>query len=217
MDGQRSLALQAGRGFAKLTDDSMFHSLAIVRFGSFDEVAALGERPRHEIPAGMWDFAHGYAQLRRGDRDAARASLDRLSRGARGSTAAFKIHPAKVLLGIVAGILDGEVRRADGDLSGALTAFERAVALQDSLLVDDPEPLPLAARHWLGAALLDARRFADAERVYRDDLGRHPHNGWALVGLQQALKAQGKATASVDDDLRKSWARADVRIPGSRY
>ena len=85
-----------------------------------------------------------------------------------------------------------------------IEAFERAVSLQDSLLVDDPEPLPLAARHWLGAALLDQRRFADAERVYREDLVRHPHNGWALTGLREALKAQGKPTGAVDKELLTS-------------
>ena len=217
MDGQGSLAVQAGRGFAKLTGDPMYAGLTLVRFGRFDEVAGIGARPRGDIPAGVWDFAQGYAQLRRGDRVAAGRSLDRLLTAAASSTAVFKIHPAKALLGTLAGILDGEVRRAKGDLATAIPAFERGVSLEDSLIVDDPEPLPFAARHWLGAALLDAGRFADAERVYREDLARHPHNGWSLVGLQQALKAQGKPSREVDEDLRASWARADTPIRASRF
>ena len=38
-----------------------------------------------------------------------------------------------------------------------------------------------------GAALIEAKRYAEAEKVYRDDLQQHPHNGWSLLGLQQAL------------------------------
>jgi len=129
----------------------------------------------------------------------------------------FKFHTAKVLLGTLAAILEGEIDRAAGDVKGAIMAFERAVVLNDTIILDDPEPLPFPARHWLGAALLDARRFADAERVYRQDLVRHPHNAWSLLGLQLALKGQGKDSADVDADLGRSWARADTRIRASRF
>jgi hypothetical protein len=118
---------------------------------------------------------------------------------------------------MVSGILEGELHRARGDEAAAIAAFERAVAVDDSIVIDDPEPLPFPARHWLGAALLDARRFADAERVYRTDLSRHPHNGWSLVGLRLALKGQRKDTRLVDDDLRASFSRADTPIKSSRF
>jgi tetratricopeptide (TPR) repeat protein len=217
MDGQSSVALQAARGFTRVTSDSMLHALALVRFGRFEDVKSLGPRPASEIAAAVWDFANGYAALRRGEAAASRASYERLQKTAGSSTGAFSIHPAKTLLGTLAAILDGERQLAASDPAAAIKAFERAVALQDALLIDDPEPLPFAARHWLGAALIEARRFAEAERVYREDLVRHPHNGWALVGLQLALKGQGKPTRAVDEDLRASWARADIQIRASRY
>jgi tetratricopeptide (TPR) repeat protein len=121
------------------------------------------------------------------------------------------------LIGALAGILEGEIAREAKDLPAAIAAFERAVTLDDELDYDEPEPLPFAARHWLGAALLEAGRHADAERVYRDDLKDHPHNGWSLLGLQQALKAQGKPTSEVDADLTKSWSRSDTWIRASRF
>src|SRR5687768_4509248 len=217
MDGQRGVAVQAARGFARLTSDSMLLSLVLVRFGQFDEVATLGERPANDISAGLWDFAQGYAALRRGDRSAAAAALERLEQAARSSKAAFRIHPARTLLGTVAAILEGEIHRAATNAGAMIEAFERAVSLQDRLLIDDPEPLPLAARHWLGAALMDQRRFGDAERVYREDLARHPHNGWSLTGLREALKAQGKPTGAVDKELLTAWARSDIRISSSRF
>ena len=45
-----------------------------------------------------------------------------------------------------------------------------------------------------GAVLLEAKRPSEAETVYWEDLKRNRENGWALFGLMQALKAQGKMT-----------------------
>jgi tetratricopeptide (TPR) repeat protein len=215
-DGQSAPAISAARGIVTLTGDPMYLALTLVRFGRFAEIARMGERPTADIPAGMWDFANGYAALRAGNMETARQSLERIST-ARSSKAVFKFHTANVLFGVLGGILEGEIERSAGNLKRSVAAFERAVALDDSIVIDDPEPLTLPARHWLGAALLEAKRFADAERVYRDDLKRHPHNGWSLVGLQLALKGQGKASADVDADLRNSWARADTPIKTSRF
>ncbi len=91
------------------------------------------------------------------------------------------------------------------------------MALDDGLEIDEPEPLPFPARHWLGAALLDAGRAADAERVYRDDLQQHPRNGWSLRGLQLALSAQGKPSAEIETAFRESWRRSDTWIRASRF
>jgi tetratricopeptide (TPR) repeat protein len=217
MDGQGAVAMQAGKDYAKLTGDTMYQVLTLVRFGRFDEIPAVTSRPANEISAGMWDFAQGYAKLRLGEADFARVYLARVRHAAATSKAVFRGHPAERLLGIVGGILEGEVLRAEGDLPGAVTAFERAAALYNALDYDEPEPLPFAAEHWLGSALLEAGRAADAERVYRAELSHHPHNGWSLLGLRQALIAQGKPTAGVDADMEKSWARSDAWIRSSRF
>jgi tetratricopeptide (TPR) repeat protein len=217
MDGQSAPAISAARGIAKLTGDPMYLGLTLVRFGRFDEIDEMGDRPAGEISAGIWDFAHGYAELRAGNAQAAQRNLDRVLRAAESSKAVFKFHSAKTLLGTLGGVLEGEIHRSTGDLGAAVAAFERAVSFDDSLIIDDPEPLPFPARQWLGAALVEAKRFADAERVYRADLGRHPHNGWSLLGLQLALKGQGRPSRAVDDDLRASWARSDTPIRASRF
>ena len=129
----------------------------------------------------------------------------------------MRFHPAETLLGVVAGILEGELQRDRGDLDAAVLAFEQAVALEDALAYDEPEPLPFAARHWLGAALLEQERFADAERVYREEIEDHPHNGWSLFGLQTAIQAQNRTDTAVDEDLEQSWARADIWLRASRF
>ena len=216
MDGQGAIAIQAGKDYAKLTGSNMFHALTLIRFGRFDEVLELEDRPDEVIAAGYWDFAQGYAHLRMGEPHLASAYLGRL-RDATGKSAVFRFHSACDLLGTLAQILDGEIRRERGDLEGAIYALEMAVEFYDSLAYDEPEPLPFAAQHWLGAALLEAQHYADAERVYREELKDHPHNGWSLFGLQQALAGQGKSSPEVDAEFEKSWARSDTWIRGSRF
>jgi tetratricopeptide (TPR) repeat protein len=217
MDGQGALAIQAAKDFAKLTGDTFHHVLALTRFGRFDEVLAVTNRPRAQVQGGLWDFAQGYAHLRQGDADFAKVYLARVRKTADTSTAMLRVHSAKGLLGTVAGILEGEIQREAGDLAGAIAAFERAVAIEDALIYDEPEPLPFAARHWLGAALLEAGRYADAERVYREEIEDHPHNGWSLLGLQKALAGRGVVSPEVDADLAASWARSDTWIRASRF
>jgi tetratricopeptide (TPR) repeat protein len=216
-DGQGALAIQAGKDFAKLTGDSFHHVLTLVRFGRFDEVLEVKDRPDDEVIGGLWDFAQGYAHLRQGAPDFAKLYLARVQKTAETSKATFRMHSARNLLGTVAGILEGEILRDGGDLNAAIAAFERAVRLEDALVYDEPEPLPFAARHWLGAALLEARRYDDAERAYREELEDHPHNGWSLLGLKQALAARGVASPEVDADFTASWSRSDTWIRASRF
>ena len=79
-------------------------------------------------------------------------------------------------------------------------------------------PTGTAPRHSLGAALLEAGRPAEAETVYWEDLKRNPENGWALTGLLQAVKTQGRThdAAVIADRLERAWQRADVRPKASR-
>jgi tetratricopeptide (TPR) repeat protein len=217
MDGQGAIAMQAGKDYAKLTGDTFYQVLTMIRFGRFDEALEVKNRPSQDIPGGLWDFSQGYAQLKTGNADFAKVYLERVKKTADTSKAVFRFHSAKQLLGTVAGILEGEILWSAGDLAGAIAAFEQAAAIEDELAYDEPEALPFAARHWLGAALLEAKRYADAERVYREELADHPHNGWSLIGLQKALAGRGITSSDVEDDMTKSWSRSDTWIRTSRF
>jgi tetratricopeptide (TPR) repeat protein len=217
MDGQGAIATQAGKDYTRRTGDTMYQVLTLIRFGRFDEVIEVTKRPEREVAAGAWDFAQGYARLKTGDTDFARLYLARVKKTAETSTQEFRQHPAKRLLGVLAHLLEGEILLADKNAAGAIAAFETAVQLDDELEYDEPEPLPFPARHWLGAALIQEKRYAEAEKVYRDDLDQHPHNGWSLLGLRQALTGQGKTDTAVEEDFAKSWARADHWVRWSRF
>ena len=117
---------------------------------------------------------------------------------------------------MVAGILEGEILRHNGDSEGAVAVLEEAIALEDGLRYDEPEPLNFSARHWLGDVLLEVERYDRAEAVFRAALADHPLNGWSLYGLEAALRGRGRALEAdtVSDQLRESWARSDTWIRG---
>ena len=216
-DGQGAIAMRAGKDYRKLTGDNTFELLTLVRFGRFDEILEVTERSEADYAAGVWDFAQGYARVRLGEADFARAHLVRLREIAETTDAVVRFDRASLLLSVLAEILAGEIQWSQGNLRAAIAAFERAVEHEDELGYDEPEPLPFAARHWLGAALLAAGRDADAERAYREELEDHPRNGWSLFGLREALAAQGESDPAVDEGFEQSWARADVWITASRF
>lgn len=216
-DGQGSIAIQAGDDYEAETGNPIYALLTRIRFGRFDEVLAHDERPEVPRDAAFYDFAQGYALLRHGDAAEARLLRDRVMAYAADSEDVFRFHNAGVLVGALGHLLTGELRLAEGDLEGAIGAFREAVRLEDSLAYDEPEPLPFAPRHWLGAALLATGAAMEAELVYRAELDDHPHNGWSLFGLKQALAAQEKSSAKIDLDFAASWGRADVKLTSSRF
>jgi tetratricopeptide (TPR) repeat protein len=223
MDGQEAQAVEAADAWGALNpgaDGGSLRSLVRVRFGRFAEVLAITDAPAHPIHRGMWAFARGMAHLRGGARDSATAYLARVdSLALNAGTATFRGHSAPVLLGVLSDLLRADMLLADGRPEQALVTLEIAVALEDALQYDEPEPLPFAARDWLGAALLGMGRAADAERVYRAALDDRPHNGWSLYGLEQALRAQGRA-ADADEAstrFRQAWARSRTALTASRF
>jgi tetratricopeptide (TPR) repeat protein len=222
-DGQGAVAIQAARDYTKIDRGGTFYqALTMLRFGRFDELLEVRQPPpNNPILVGLWQFARGYAQLRHERADSARVYLEKVDSGAKAIPAnvSFRGHNAASLLGVAGGILRAELLRKEGRAAEALPVLERAVALEDSLRYDEPEPLNFAARQWLGALLLELNRAADAERVYRAELEDHPHNGWSLYGLEQALRAQGKSREAeqVHEQFVKAWSRSDTLIRGSRF
>ena len=218
-DGQGAIAIQAGKDYAKtVRGGSFYHSLALLRFGRFDEILALDEPPANQVLHGLWAFARGYAYLRQGSLESAHAYLAQVERD-RSSDVAFRGHPAAQLLGVVGFILEGEIELSAGRTEDAIAFFRQAVLLEDDLRYDEPEPLNFSARHWLGAALLENGQASEAEAVYRAELEDHPNNGWSFFGLEQALRARGMEAEAerVHRQFQEAWARSDTWIRSSRF
>lgn len=209
--------MQAAKDYAKKTKNGMYEVLTAVRFGRFDEILGHEQRPEGAISGGMWDFAKGYAHLKAGETDFAQVYLQRVLTVADTSEATFRFHPARQILGVLGGILEGEIFWEQEEREKGIVAFERAVRIEDSMAYDEPEPLPFAARHWLGAAQMETEDFSAAETCYKEELADHPNNGWSLFGLKEALKVQGKDASEVEERFEEAWQRADHWIYSSRY
>jgi Flp pilus assembly protein TadD len=74
-------------------------------------------------------------------------------------------------------------------------------------------------RESLGATLLAIGRAPDAERVFRDDLEKHPRNARSLFGLQIALAKQGREpeAALVRREFEAAWKNADTKLTLEDY
>ncbi len=123
-------------------------------------------------------------------------------------------NPAKVVLGIPTHMLAGEIAYRRGREEEAFRELGEAVRIQDTLTYDEPPDWMMPARHSLGAALLQSKRFVDAEEVFRADLARNPENGWSLFGLHHALEQLGRMDEARDLEARfkDAWAHADVKL-----
>jgi predicted Zn-dependent protease len=107
-----------------------------------------------------------------------------------------------------------ELARASKDYDAAIAALSAAVTIEDTLPYDEPPAWNWPTRLALGRVLLEAKKPAEAEQAFRDELARNPENGWSLDGLARALKAQGKSKEAreVSDRFAKAWANADVDL-----
>jgi tetratricopeptide (TPR) repeat protein len=96
--------------------------------------------------------------------------------------------------------------------------FTTAIQLEDKLPYMEPPYWHHPARQIYGATLLQLDRAAEAEKIYRADLERHPENGWSLYGLLASLRAQGKTqeAKAVEKRFRDAWRLADITLTASR-
>ena len=188
-----------------------------LRFAMWDEVLAAPE-PEATFPfaRAMRLYARAVALNAKGDTAAARAEQKAFAaaRAALPASAIFGNNSAPNLLTVADRVLEGEISYREGKHEQAFKALREAVVHESQLRYDEPPSWILPARHSLGAALLDAGRAAEAEKVFRDDLKHLPHNGWGLYGLEKSLRMQRKNAEAqkVAAEFRKAWAGADFTI-----
>lgn len=109
-------------------------------------------------------------------------------------------------------MLEGELAYREGRLDDAWAALEKGIVAEDKLIYDEPPGWIVPVRHAMGALLLESGDAKRAEQLYREDQVEHPGNGWSLLGLKQALEAQGKSdeAAEVGARLDEAWKRVQV-------
>jgi len=234
-DGQSRLAIQSAKELAQKIDDDtlkaapftvgfrMPYYYALTRFGRWDDMLKEPEPPAFSVPLrAAWHYSRGLALAatkRLAEADAELARVKALMADESMKQPMFSPNSTGAALAPAVDVLAGEIAAARGSFDQAISHLERAVRLEDGLVYTEPSEFHYPPRHALGAVLLQAGRPAEAETVYWADLRRNRENGWALFGLLQALRAQGKTAdaALTEARFKTAWARADVALPASRF
>ncbi|NUM62065.1 MAG: hypothetical protein HUU44_07930, partial [Ignavibacteriaceae bacterium] len=125
---------------------------------------------------------------------------------------------AGLLVDIATETAKGELEAKKKNYSLAISHLKKAVEFEHSLVYDEPPTWFYPCRQNLGAVLIEAGKYEEAEKVYRENLAEIPDNGWGLFGLQQTLLKQGKDTeaAEIQQKFEDAWQYSDIKLTSSR-
>ena len=234
MQGRADEAIRATRDMRAHIPDAVLHMgmgldwyaaepyFALERFGRWKDLLAEPEPDASLVGLNAaYHYARAVALAASGKPDEAMAEKARLDAIAAAAPpdAPAGLNVARDLIAVAALAASGRIAIAQGRHDDAITALRSAAAKEDALAYDEPADWFVPTRHLLGAELLRAGNAAEAETVYREDLQRHPGNGWALFGLAQALDAQNKKAdaAATDRQFRQAWKDADTTLTASAF
>jgi len=234
MDGKRAVAVKAADDMVAAIPAGAVQEMPMVemvlpltifsraRFGMWDELLSLPAPPAGEhYYTAFWHWGRAIALAAKGKHD--EAAKEKSAFDAEAAQAPPDVvltrNTSGAALALAGAYLGGELAARQGRADEAIAKLEQAVVLEDGLWYDEPPFWYAPVRQTLGAVLLSAKKYAEAEAVYRKDLEVNRENGWSLFGLAQALKAKGAAAeaAEVEKRFEKAWADADVKLTSSRF
>jgi len=202
-----------------------------IRFGMWSEILELPQPEDKELYVttnALIYYAKAVALANLGRHDEAKDAMAHF-------TAAYAEVPdtrmlfnnkARNVLAIAEEMMKGEIAFKAGRREKGLDHLRKAVDLDDNLAYEEPWSWPQPTRHALGALLMEAGVYDEAEAIYRADLGldgklprpsQHPRNVWALHGLHECLQRRGETVElpHVKVLLDQALARADIPIRAS--
>ncbi|CAL1238954.1 tetratricopeptide repeat protein [Candidatus Methylocalor cossyra] len=228
MAGDGDTALAAADKLAGLIPDAAARTVPLAQpikvapyfakaqFSAPEAVLKLPE-PGPELPyvQAMWRYARGVALATTGAGREARAELDALAEIARtadftGLSAAGI--PAPDIVRIAQAVLTARIAQAEGEYGKAAASLEKAAVLQDRLPYMEPPYWYYPVHRSLGAARFLSGDLAAAERELQASLRAAPNDAWALWGLSEVYRKQGKADAAAEVERRLAKTRADKGV-----
>ncbi len=195
----------------------------MAKFAQWDEILSL-PKPDNDLiyPLAIWHYARGMAFSAKGDLQGAKEALAAIKEIKQNpklpQITIWDLNSVDNLVIIASNILEAELLVKEGNFEPAIALLKEAVAIEDGLTYNEPPDWFFSVRHSLGAALLRAGRFSEAEKVYEEDLNFYPENGFALNGLYLSLVEQGRAAEAeaVKTRFEKAWQYADIELEDSR-
>lgn len=194
-----------------------------VKFGMWDEILNLSLWEKGtDYQKGIRHYAFGMAYLGKGQLELAEKELQSLqeivSKESLENLTIWGINSFGAIINIASLVLEGEILASNKKYSEAIHKLSLASELEDKLLYNEPPDWFLSTRHHLGAVLLEAEKYKEAESVFRKDLEEFPNNGWAYYGLMLALEKSGNETEAktAKEQFDLTWKYADVTLSSSR-
>lgn len=242
--GQFEPAMRAVRGLRETTPDALLQITSppmadfletklsmephvLIRFGMWEEILTLPcfeDKELYAYSTALLEYARGLALSALGRVAEAEAQREVFMHARARVPETRVLHNVRGvdLLAVAQAMLDGELTYRKGEYDTAFAHLRHAVALDDALPYDEPWGWMQPTRHALGALLAEQGHHAQAEQVFRQDLGLapglpracvHPDNVWALRGLYDCLVAQGKNAEADGMKLRLDLADARADRP----
>ncbi|WMI64555.1 hypothetical protein RBH94_10835 [Aestuariibaculum sp. YM273] len=196
--------------------------LAYTRFGKWNDILTY-PKPNDDIKhlKLIWHYARGIAFTRKNNLKDAKEELEAIDALANDpdmeNNIATGFDSGTTLAKLAYEIVSGEIAARTKDYNTAITHFEKAVSIEDNLIYNEPSAWHIPPRQNLGAVLLKAKRYSEAEKVYKEDLVNLRQNGWSLMGLYNSLVAQGKTkdAKKIKNEFNKAWQDSDIGITTS--
>lgn len=193
-----------------------------VKLSMWDTIAALPAPGRDLVyPRAIWHYAKGMAFLGKHDLVNAEREMDSLNLLAADTIlkdlTVWNINTTADLVQIARKVLSAGIALQQGQPGRSVSMLKEAVALEDMLNYNEPPDWFFSVRHHLGAVLLKAGKYKEAEEVYRRDLQTWRKNGWALMGLYKTLALQNRDVEAqkAQSDFNEAWKYADMKINSS--
>ncbi|HEX7942098.1 MAG TPA: hypothetical protein VF488_09850, partial [Gemmatimonadaceae bacterium] len=227
MAGQYATALKAARELTAnvepmLKDMPMLEPFSLktlfvmVRFAKWSDILALPQPPEDaHIRTAFYHWGRGVAHAALGSAADAEKERDAYLAASRTvpNDTLFNLNPAANVIAVASAVLDARIASAKGDLDAAIASWKKAVEAEDTITYNEPPDWFYPTRESLGAALIRAKRYEEADLIFRQDLERNPNNGRSLWGRWQALRSQDgdvPATLVVRRRWQDAWNDADV-------
>jgi tetratricopeptide (TPR) repeat protein len=223
-DARRAAGLMASNVAPAIKDMPMLEPFTLIdwlimlQFHRWDEFAALPKpADAKSQKALLWHYGRALALAGKGkaaeaveSRNVYAAAVAQIPVDAPFGTT----NTAREALSVGVHVADASIAEARGDMETALKHWAEAVAAEDQLNYDEPPAWYYPVRQSLGGALLRAKKFADAEAVFRKALEMHPRDGRLLFGLLQALQGQQNkaAAAQVKVQFEDAWKSAEALL-----
>ncbi len=191
--------------------------MILLSFGKWNEIINYPEADTAFILySALLHYSKGVAYAETGNSADAKSEQERFNGFNRkiSEESLIGLTPATLIMNICSDILTAKIAEADGDKSKAIEFLKKAVNNEDQVNYDEPPDWYPSVRLSLGSELFLNGEYAEAEKVFRDELKKYPHNGRGLFGLMESLKAQGKNAEAkiVSDEFNAVWKNAEVPL-----